>query len=124
MKRILYWVLILQFATGHNLLAEVLRMPSLLEHFELHQTETPDLSFARFLFLHYLEVSHTHADNSHAQLPLHCAHGPMADSVIDHHFAVEIACCLLTIERTGLPLHDERLIQNDFSFGLFRPPIA
>ena len=27
-------------------------------------------------------------------------------------------------ERTGLPLHDERLIQNDFSFGLFRPPIA
>jgi len=124
MKRILYWVLILQFATGHNLLAEVLRMPSLLDHFEVHQSETPDLSFARFLWLHYLEVSHTHADNSHAQLPLHCAHGTMVDSVVNHHFAVEFVFSPPAIERTDLPMHDERLIQNDFSFGLFRPPVA
>ncbi len=124
MKRIFIWILVLQFATGHNLLAELVRMPSLLEHFRTHRQETPDLSFARFLWMHYSEASHSHTDNSHAQLPLHCSHGIMADSVLPQPPAVSFAFSPATSERTSLPLHTETLLPNDYSFGLFRPPIA
>ena len=43
MKRILVWVLILQFTTRHNLLAELARMPSLLEHFKPTSKKTTSL---------------------------------------------------------------------------------
>ncbi|HRI60950.1 MAG TPA: hypothetical protein PK228_14525 [Saprospiraceae bacterium] len=124
MKRIFIFVIILQFATGHNLVAELVRMPSLLEHFQTHRQETPDLSFARFLWMHYSETSHSHTDNSHAQLPLHCSHGVMAESVLPQPPAVGYVFSFPAPQRISLPLHAESLLPNDYSFGLFRPPIA
>lgn len=124
MKRILVWVLILQFATGHNLMAEVVRMPSLLEHFKVHQQETPDLSFARFLWLHYSENSHTHGDNSHAKLPLHCSHSVMAESVLPQPPEVVFVPAAFAAECSALPLFDRAFSPDDFSRGLLRPPIA
>lgn len=124
MKRILVWVLILQFATGHNLLAELVRMPSLLEHFKIHCLETPDISFARFLWLHYSENSHTHGDNSHANLPLHCSHGVMAESVLPQPPEVVFLPAVVAAECSTLPVFDRSFSPDDFSRGLFRPPIA
>ena len=124
MKRIVVWILILQFATGHNLLAELVQMPSLLGHFQTHRQETPDLSFARFLYLHYLETSHTHGDNSHAQLPLHCSHGIMAESVLPQPPDIPLAFSPAAPARVSLPLFNETISPDDYSFGLFRPPIA
>lgn len=124
MKRIIVWVLILQFSTGHNLLAELVRMPSLLEHFQTHQQETPDLSFTRFLWLHYSENSHSHADNSHAKLPLHCSHGIMAESVLPQPPKAVFVPAVVAAECSVLPVFDEPFSPNDFSRGLLRPPIA
>lgn len=124
MKSILVWVLILQFASGHNLLAEIVRMPSLLDHFQIHREETPDLSFGRFLWMHYLENSHTHSDNSHAQLPLHCSHGWTADSETPKTLALELYFIVPASERSGLPVFEEKCAPGDYSFGLFRPPLA
>jgi hypothetical protein len=124
MKRILVWVLVLQFATGHNLLAELARMPSLLEHFKVHRQETPDLSFARFLWLHYSENSHSHGDNSHAKLPLHCSHGVMAESVLPQAPEVTFSPAVVAAECSVLSIFDEAFSPDDFSRGLFRPPIA
>ena len=124
MKRILVWVLILQFATGHNLLAELVRMPSLLEHFKVHRQEIPELSFAHFLWLHYSENSHTHGDNSHAKLPLHCSHGVMAESVLPQPPEVAFSPVLIVPELSALPVFDESFSPDDFSRGLLRPPIA
>ncbi|GAB4492451.1 MAG: hypothetical protein OHK0019_14390 [Saprospiraceae bacterium] len=124
MKRILVWVLVLQFATGHNLMAEVVRMPSLLEHFKVHQQETPDLSFAHFLWLHYSENSHSHGDNSHAKLPLHCSHIVMAESMLPQPPEVMFSPVFVAAHYTALPIFDESFSSGDFSRGLLRPPIA
>lgn len=124
MNRILAWVFILQFATGHNLLAEMARMPLLLEHYRTHREETPDLSFGRFLWMHYLDNAHSHRDNSHAQLPLHCSHGPVADSLIPAHLLPELPNEWPQIEFRSHSFGDKTLIPNDYSFGLLRPPIA
>ncbi|MCW5924173.1 MAG: hypothetical protein KIS77_17760 [Saprospiraceae bacterium] len=124
MKRILVWVLILQFATGHNLLAELARMPSLIGHFHEHRSEAPGLSFAHFLWLHYLDNSHKHDDRSHEHLPLHCSHHPLAESVLPQSPIIELAAPAPLTERTGLPLHHKVLATDDYASGLFRPPIA
>ncbi|MBX3241982.1 MAG: hypothetical protein KIT80_13420 [Chitinophagaceae bacterium] len=33
---------------------QLLKIPYLMEHFQKHQEETPDMSFARFIRIHYL----------------------------------------------------------------------
>lgn len=125
MKRVLAWVLILQFATGHNLLAELARMPSLLEHYREHLQETPGLSYAGFVWIHYLEAKHTHSDNSHAQLPLHGSHGIMAESVLPQ--PPEVVSNVHLPEPTArvkMPVADECFSPADYDSGLFRPPIT
>ncbi|MBV6442020.1 MAG: hypothetical protein DYG98_02330 [Haliscomenobacteraceae bacterium CHB4] len=124
MKRILIWVLILQFATGHNLLAEVVRMPLLLDHFRAHKTEAQDLSFARFLWQHYWKISHSHSDNSHAQLPLHCSHGIMAESMLPYPPEVVFCPTIIASESSNRPVSDESFSPGEFSHSLLRPPIA
>jgi hypothetical protein len=124
MNRILVWVFILQFATGHNLLAELARMPLLLDHYQTHREEAPDLSFGRFLWMHYLENAHSHRDNSHAQLPLHCAHGPVVDSLVPGHLFPEFQNEPPPAQTGSHAFGDETLLPSDYSFGLLRPPIA
>ncbi|MBK8191829.1 MAG: hypothetical protein IPK76_00915 [Lewinellaceae bacterium] len=124
MKRVFVWILILQFITGHNLLAELVRTPSLLEHYQTHRQETPDLSFATFIWLHYCNPQHEQSDSRHAGLPLHCEHGIAAESVVPMPLVVEISPDQAIPVREGLPILEERIPHNDYSFGLFRPPIA
>lgn len=124
MKRILIWVLILQFATGHNMLAEVLRMPSLLEHYQVHLQETPRLSFLAFLGEHYLNVQHQHQNDAHGQLPLHCSHGAMADSTLPLQLPLVICTTLpADLSYAALPANNALLPSGDYESGLFRPPI-
>ena len=125
MKRIVIWLLIVQFATGHNLLGELLRLPILLEHYDAHRTETPNLSFAAFLWLHYYDAQHEQSDSRHAGLPLHCAHGAMAETTLpcpphlDHPVFGE-----MTVLRHTLPIADEFLRLTAPLSGVFRPPVA
>lgn len=125
MKRIVIWVLILQFATGHNLLAEVLRLPMLLDHYQTHREETPDLSFVGFLWLHYGNAQHERSDARHASLPLHCAHSMMAESTLPHPLQLEpmntASACVL---ENNLLVADEFLRLVAPLSGVFRPPIA
>ncbi len=124
MKRILIWILILQFATGHNMLAELLRMPSLMEHYREHLDETPQLSFLAFLGEHYLNVQHRHQNDAHTQLPLHCSHIALAESALPQ--AVPFVTFTLAPDisnRSTLPSDHALLPSGDYASGLFRPPI-
>ena len=125
MNRVLIWVLALQFITGHNLLAELVRTPSLLDHYETHRRETPDLSFTGFIWLHYCNTNHEQSDSRHAQLPMHCAHVVIAESVLPH--TPVIAPPLHREEparREQIPVADDSLLPDTYVSGLFRPPIA
>ena len=124
MKRILVWILVLQFATGHNLLVELTRMPQLLEHYRIHRQETPDLTLGKFLWLHYCNSQHEQADGRHSQLPLHSGCGIMTDITVPHPPEFErTAADSGRIENT-LIVADEFLHLTAPTFGVFRPPIA
>jgi len=125
MKRIVLWIFVLQFATGHNLLAEVLRMPMLLDHYQIHRQETPDLSFANFLWLHYCNTHHEQSDTRHASLPLHCTHGVMAETTLPQPPRIHCICDTKSEPaQSDLCVSDEFLRLTTTLSGVFRPPIA
>lgn len=125
MKSILAWIFVIQFATGHNLVGELLRMPLLLDHYKIHQIETPGLSVRQFLWMHYCNTQHEQSDSRHARLPLHCEHVLLADSTVP---------CEIRFEHNTHPPVDEAsnalLISDEFLklspplSGIFRPPLA
>jgi len=123
MKRFLVWVMLLQFATGYNVLAELMRIPAFLEHYVEHQLETPGLSLAQFLQLHYSASTHAHSDDCHSKLPLHCMHGSISESVLP--LRPEIVLVSHPVIEVVSPPHSFlHFLPHDFSCGLFRPPIA
>lgn len=126
MKRLFIWVLIFQFTTGYNMLEEVLRLPMLLDHYQLHQAENPGLAFSTFLSEHYLNVRHQHASDAHAKLPLHCSHGNLAESTLPCPLpGIELPIPDIADQRSSkMPQDDTSLPSGDYESGLFRPPIA
>ncbi len=49
---------------------ELAKLPSLLEHYDEHLVQTPDLTFPAFLKLHYgEEAAKHHSDHDHSGLP-------------------------------------------------------
>jgi hypothetical protein len=114
----------LQFASGHNLLAEILRLPSLIEHLKEHRLENPNISIVAFLYLHYADQNHEHSDSRHERLPLHCHHVLIAETLVYQHFTF-----FCESENHNFQYLDSRLFfgedrqhSNDPIFGFFRPP--
>lgn len=125
MQRILIWLLIFQFATGHNLLAELARMPLLLDHYKIHQQDTPNLTLSQFLWLHYANLQHENSDSRHEKLPMHCASGIMAESIIPQAPELEFAADVATIStHESVVVSDEFLRLSAPLDAVFRPPIA
>ena len=125
MNRVLIWVFALQFITGHNLLAEMVRTPSLFEHYETHRRETPDLSFAGFIWLHYCNTNHEQSDSRHGQLPMHCAHVVIAESVLPQApTIVPLPYREEPDRRNQIPVAGDSVLPDNHGSGLFRPPIA
>lgn len=124
MKRILVWILVLQFATGHNLLVELMRMPQLLEHYRIHRQETPGLSLGQFLWLHYCNSQHEQADGRHTQLPLHSASGIVAEITVPHPPVFEEFIGPAGRAKNTVTVADEFLHLTAPDSGVFRPPIT
>ena len=124
-KKIIVWIFVLQFATGHNLIAELLRMPILIEHYKVHQEESPELSFANFLWLHYSNTTHAQSDGRHAQLPMHCSHGTLVETTIPFPPQIDLPHFIVNPSK-----QDRMLISDEFLrlsaplSGVFRPPLT
>jgi hypothetical protein len=124
LKQLLVWMFVLQFASGHNLVAEIFRLPSLMEHFAEHQRENNAISIASFLWLHYMDTAHEHSDSRHEHLPLHCHHVMMAESLL----ATAPELCyfntpfITAFAEKKLPFGEDRLYLPAPIFGFFRPP--
>jgi hypothetical protein len=124
LRQLLVWMFVLQFASGHNLVAEIFRLPSLIEHFAEHKMENKDISIAHFLWLHYMDASHEHSDSRHEHLPLHCHHLLIAESLLA---AAPELCYFNTPSITAfaekkLLFGEDRLHLPAPIFGFFRPP--
>ena len=123
-KHLLILMFVLQFASGHNIFAEILRLPSLIEHLAEHRAENPTISIADFLYLHYADQNHEHSDTRHEHLPLHCHHVLMAETIVYQPFS-------FFCESENTPtilIKNTRLFgeaRHHFAtpiFGFFRPP--
>ncbi len=124
MKHFVVWFFVLQFATGHNLMAELCQMPNLLQHFESHKQHTPDLSLAQFLWLHY-GSNHDESDRRHADLPLQCMHVMFAESTVPQSLFLEVPSFPpTTIAKVKIFISDEFLRISAPLSGVFRPPLA
>lgn len=125
MKRILIGLLIFQFVTGYSLLAELARIPMLLDHYTIHQKESSELTLSQFLWLHYGNPQHENSDSRHGKLPMHCASGVMAESIIPQALQLESVPSVATyLPREPILVSDEFLCLSAFLGTVFRPPIA
>jgi hypothetical protein len=117
-KYFVIWLFIVQFATGHNLMAELCQMPNLLRHFEVHKQYSPDLTLSQFLWLHY-GTNHDESDRNQ------CAHVVFAESTIPQAFLLESPASLpLTISSVKICVTDEFLRLSAPNSGVFRPPLS
>ncbi|MBL7825920.1 MAG: hypothetical protein JNJ57_04765 [Saprospiraceae bacterium] len=125
MKQIVVWLLVCQFASGHNLLAELVRTPSLIDHFQVHKVEDTALTFTGFIWLHYFNNTHETSDSRHESLPLHCIHVVLAESTVDHPPVFENALSWTFCESARVHLIFDEFFRPTASLtGVFRPPIV
>jgi hypothetical protein len=106
MRRIFIFIFVIQFATGHNLLVELLRLPSLMEHFIEHKAENSAMTVSEFLWLHYADETHHEADSKHEKLPMHCH----ADHAITSIFIFKNIDFLTLSQTITTPFFEEKSI--------------
>lgn len=125
MKHFVVWIIIIQFATGHNLLAELCQMPNLLQHYKAHQQYAPDLSLTQFLWQHYGN-NHDESDHRHNNLPLQCTHVLLADSTAPQQILLwdGIAFPQIAVTNVEICITDEFLRLSAPLSGIFRPPLS
>lgn len=72
---------------------QLLKLPYLMEHFKMHQVETPDMSFGRFIKIHYLAPIQDDDDfEQHQSLPFRGIQQHAGISICTpHHTAVKVA---------------------------------
>lgn len=125
MKRILLWTLVVHLATGYNPVAELMRMPLLFEHYQVHCKSDSSLSFTHFLQLHYFDHHHRQSDKRHTGLPMQCGIVLIPAVVLPHPPAVTCYVVqVFTVAKDKMPLEDEVLCSSMYGRGIFRPPIA
>lgn len=72
MRSFFILVFCLNLFTGGMLFGELAKLPALSMHFQLHQKENANTTFAQFLWLHYFDGKHTSdTTHNHGTLPFH-----------------------------------------------------
>jgi hypothetical protein len=126
MKRFVLYLFIIQFATGHNPIVEVLRMSNLVEHYREHQAQKADISIVEFLQLHYLDEKHHEADTQHENLPMHCHAEHFASSIFviedfNYFFVKNTISTIVGFPKKQSFFYDNQLISN-YLASILQPP--
>ncbi len=86
LPRFLLIVFLFQVLTPHTWKEEIAHLPGLIQHFNEHKLEEPDLSLVDFLSLHYGSAYANHkSEHNHSKLPGkdHQDHAQCTMSVLD-----------------------------------------
>ena len=128
MKALVY-ILVVYFSLGsifpYTDFSQLLKVPGLITHFELHRLEAQAIgesfSLLDFTLNHFFDpTDHDHAEGGHQNLPLKSFH-----SFIDFYFNNPQINSLEKYPGVGstVSLVISELISSDLAKGLFRPPI-
>ena len=124
MKKILILFLALQLLTGNQFLAEMVKIPSLIEHFQEHKAANQDLSFFTFLKMHYGDPEHQKSDARHDNLPLKVhtsAHAETFVFSIETH-AAEFEPFLQEMGNKTQAIKNHQFSDSKIRFSVFQPP--
>lgn len=122
MRRFLLLFLVFHFATGNVVGEELMKLPFLVKHLQLHQQRNPGDGIFDFLRLHYTNTRHRQADPAHQNLPLKTL-GLHAQTSMLTPPAGGYALALATAsEQKTLLVHNDTLLPADFRARLLRPP--
>ena len=122
MRRIVFFILILQFSSGHLLGVELMKMPFLVSHFKVYQGEHPEKTWFDFFCLHYTDSTHRQADPAHKHLPLQSVSVNGSVYMLPSGYPATLTCKRPDTDNAGLPASDETLLPSDFRMRLLRPP--
>ncbi|MEI6409139.1 MAG: hypothetical protein WCR52_07140 [Bacteroidota bacterium] len=95
-----------------------------MEHFQMHRSQSPDMTFGRFLWLHYINVAHQHAGNEHSQLPMHGFHVHGTASTLSQPpaFALSLNPAMNAPKVHKSAFHYQFRLPGGSLFGIFQPP--
>jgi hypothetical protein len=124
MKKFLTILLALQLLTGNQFLAEMVKIPSLMEHFQEHKTINEDLDFFTFLKMHYSDPEHQKSDARHDNLPLKVHTSAHAETFV---FLLETPPpvsepILQDIENKTQAIKNNQFSDSKIRFSVFQPP--
>ena len=86
----LCWIFAVESVFPDNDLADLSHLPELLDHFAEHKIQSPRLSFAEFLMMHYDNTQHlTATPGDHQDLPFSKRH--------HHRVSLQVAPEIVTI---------------------------
>lgn len=123
-KALIFGVLLLFVTNGKAL--ELLKIPALVEHFSQHKSQQQELSFAEFLFMHYVGDDDNDADNTEdGQLPFKNSeemNGFNGDWYVASPLIVKWETVNLPIQKQVIPFSKENY-QSSCTDQLLRPPM-
>lgn len=116
------YILLFYFCLGSFIpksdFSQFTKIDNLFQHYELHKSTDPDLSFAAFLYLHLFEEEHEHEDtDQHENLPL-------KEILNSTHFIASIESCSFAQRGTLLePGFIPSFYSIDFPNSILQPPV-
>jgi hypothetical protein len=122
MRRFLILFFALHIFTGNMLVAELWKIPFLVQHFQLYQRFNPGSTVLNFINLHYADAAHRSSDPAHRQLPLQYVSSPtVVSTILPEIGCFELSAPIIDQYRTIWVL-DNKLLPSDFRVRLLRPP--
>jgi hypothetical protein len=124
MKKFLTILLVLQLLTGNQFLAEMVKIPTLIEHFQEHKTANEKLDFFTFLKMHYSDPEHQKSDARHDNLPLKVHSSAHAEIFV---FSLEAPPSVSepifqNIENKTQAIKNHQFSDSKIRFSVFQPP--
>ena len=108
----------------HAEVAEFIKVPELLKHFENHKQEDPSISFLEFLHLHYGDSQHAHRDQQHHQkLPFSKSHHHHVNlvQVIQAPEEIKSSIDFTLLRKIEVVFYSESKVSTP-STGVWQPP--
>ena len=104
---------------------ELAKLPSLLEHFQEHKLETPELGFLQFLQIHYgAEFASHHSAHDHSDLPMKssCDHVHLSAPLVLPGPAIPKFCSIAATVQ--LPHFSDQVYHFLLLHDIWQPPQA
>lgn len=105
-------------------LHELSKLPALVDHFQNHKQQQPDLSFLAFIELHYQNPDHHEQDSkTHHKLPFSGHHQVQICAVQlaceDHSICIN--CNLIPLQNISEVIYKEPVV-TDLTASIWQPP--